>query len=132
MGALLHQGALIHHQDLIGVAQGSEPMGDEQHRAAPVCLHQVAGHLLLGYPIEGAGGLIENQQPRLFEHHAGNGDPLALAATQASPPLAHRAAVASWHGLDELVGTGHLGRQADLLKGGIGARQLQVGQHRAV
>ena len=30
------------------------------------------------------------------------------------------------------MGTGHLGRQADLLKGGIGARQRQVGQHRAV
>lgn len=43
MGAAFHDAALLHHDDVVGVAYGGEPMGDDDTGAA---LHEVVECLL--------------------------------------------------------------------------------------
>ena len=78
VSALLHQTALVHHQDVIGMAKAAETMGYEQHRAAAIHLRQISGDLLFRVDIKGTGGFIENKQPGSLEHHPRNGYALPL------------------------------------------------------
>ena len=57
-------------------------MGDHQGGAA---LHERLKGLLhpgLGGRVKGAGGLVEDEDRRVLEDDAGNGQPLAFAAAQ--------------------------------------------------
>ena len=65
-----------------------KPVGDGDHRLA---LHQPVERLLdggLDLRIERAGRLVENEDRRVLEQDAGNGDPLALAAGELDPAFA--------------------------------------------
>ena len=79
VSALLHQAALMHDQDVIGMAKAAQTMGYEQHRAAAIHLCQISGDLLFGVYIQGTGGFIENQQPGSLQYHPRNGHALSLA-----------------------------------------------------
>ena len=48
----------------------------------------------LGPAVEGAGRLVEDQDRRVLEQGAGDGDPLLLAARQLQPALADLALIA--------------------------------------
>ena len=57
----LGDAARLHHDDQVGVADGGEPVGDDEGRAA---LHQPRDgvlHQALGFGIERAGRLVEQQ-----------------------------------------------------------------------
>ncbi len=72
MGADGHQLALIHHRDTVGVLYRGQAMGDHQGGAA---LHQARQGLLdqvLALGVEGAGGLVQQQDRRIHQQCPGN------------------------------------------------------------
>ena len=72
--------AVVHHNDLVGVHDGGEPVGNDDERLAP---HQ-PGHALLndGFVFRvGIGcGLVQDNDRCVFEHGTGNGNTLLFAA----------------------------------------------------
>ena len=77
--------AFIEHHNIVRAADRGKAMGDHENGAP---YHQVRERLLhefFGFGVEFRGGLIENQDWRILQQGAGDGDALPLAAAQ---PLA--------------------------------------------
>src|ERR1700675_1257759 len=78
--AALYDFAMFHHEDLVSTANGGKAMRDDE-RAAP--LHQISETLLdhlFGFGVEAGSCFVQNQNPRLSQNRAGNGDPLPLSS----------------------------------------------------
>ena len=82
---------LLQYQNGLCVADGGEPVGDDEHRAA---LHQGVHALLdelLRAGIDGGGGLVQDQHRGICHGGAGDGQQLALSLAQvcavADPPV---------------------------------------------
>ena len=75
---------------------------------------------LLHLHVDGARGVVEDQDRRVDEQRAGDGDALALAARQRVAALADHGVVPLGQVTDEAGGTGRLGGRPDLVHGGIG------------
>ena len=82
--AVLDQAAAIERDDAVGAAHGGEPVGDDEHRAALGDLLHVLLDDALALIVERAGRLVEDQDARIGDQRARDGDALALAARQAS------------------------------------------------
>src|SRR5207237_5547018 len=76
--------------------------------------------------VEGGGGLVEQQDPRVAQHRPRQRDPLALAAGQSRAPLADRGVVALRQRQDELVDLGVAGGGLHLAVTGRRAAQTDV------
>ena len=76
-------------------------------------------HVALGFAVERRGGFVENQDRGVFEHGAGDGDALALAAGEPHAVFADQGVEAVGHGLDEVPGVGGDAGGADLVGGGV-------------
>lgn len=72
--------AFVDDDDEIGVADGGEAVGDDDGGAA--LGRGVEGVLddALGFRVEGARGLVEEEDARLADDGASDGDPLLLAS----------------------------------------------------
>ena len=77
-------------------------------------------HQLFGRRVEPRGRFIEDQDRRVADDGAGDGDALALAAGERHAALADHRVVAFRHPLDEFVRVGEPGRADDLIAGGFG------------
>ncbi len=80
MVALGHQAAAIEQQNAIGVAHRGEPVGDHQGGAVGGEFFQCFLNERLALGIESAGRLVEQQDGRVTQDGAGDGDTLALSA----------------------------------------------------
>ena len=132
MGAGFHDAASLDHMDAVGVAHGGQAVGDHQGGAA---LHQpfeggLDEGLALG--VEGAGGLVEQQDGGVLEEGAGNGDTLTLAAGQAQARLAGAGRIAFGQGGDEVMGGSGGGGGLDLGPRRTGAAVGDVGGYGVV
>ena len=67
--------------------------------------------IALALVVERAGRLVEDQDARIGDQRAGDGDALALAARQAAAALADDGVVALGQLEDEVVGAGELRRR---------------------
>src|ERR1035438_5008651 len=126
VGAALHDAALFHHQNLLRAADGGEAMRDHEGGAP---FHQVGETLLnggLGFGIEAAGGLVENQDARIGENGAGDGDALALATGELDAALADDGVVLVVELFGELIDSGNSAGGQDLLLGGLGTGEADV------
>ena len=80
--ALLHQAALVEDEHLVGVFDRRQPVRDDERRAIG---HQVVQRVLdqpLGFGVERGGRLVEDQDRRVAQERACDGQALALAAGQ--------------------------------------------------
>ncbi len=68
--------SLFQHHDLVGPADGAEAVGDHHHRAAFEKVVQVFEDDAFVVGIEGIGGLVEEDESRVFVN--GTGDEHAL------------------------------------------------------
>ncbi len=104
MAALLHEPPLLHHEDAVGAHHARKAMRDENGRAPfGEALERFAqGFLALG--IERGGGLVEQQDRRVAQEGAGNGDALLLPAGEAPREFAHGRLVALRKRADEGIG----------------------------
>jgi hypothetical protein len=82
--------AVFQEQHLVGVADHAQTMGDDNADAAP---HQPVQHRLylpFGTRVHAAGGLVQDEQARVGQNDAGDGQQLALSLTQARAPRSAR------------------------------------------
>src|SRR3979490_463971 len=101
MGAVLDQAAALERDDAIRRPYGRKPVRDDQHRPSLGDLLHVALNDTLALIIEGARRLVEDQDGRVADQCAGNGDALALAARKGRAALADDRAIALGHLRDE-------------------------------
>ena len=124
--SFLDDASILHHIDAVGVADRRKAMRDDQHGAAR---HQPVEGVLdeaFAFGIEGGGGLVENQDGRIPEHGARDGDALPLATGEQGAAVAHGGVVAQRQLFDESVCTGDARRFADVFGTGVFAAEGDV------
>ncbi len=84
----------MEHQDPVCPPDLGQAVGDEQGRAAFEHALDGALDLVFGGAVDGAGRVVEDQDARVGEQGAGDGDALALAAGERHPALADHRLVA--------------------------------------
>ena len=112
MRAFLDDPALVHHHDAVGGADRRQAVGDDDRRAM---LHQPVERVLdqpLAFGVERGGRFVEQQQRRIAQQRAGNGDALALPAGQARAAFAHEGVEAFGKRAQELLGIARRARPA--------------------
>ena len=72
---------------------GGEPVGDGEGGAPAGQLFQGLLHQALALVVQGAGGLVQNQDGRIFQEHPGDGNALLLPAGELDAPLAHEGVI---------------------------------------
>ena len=80
VGAVLDQAAAVDGDDAVGHPHRGEPMRDDEHRSAARDLRHVLLNDALALVVERACRLVENQDARIGNQRAGDGDALPLAA----------------------------------------------------
>ena len=126
VGAALDQAAVVEDHDLLGVADGREPVGDRDRGPALRQLVERGLHRPLGLGVQRAGGLVEDEHGRVAQDRAGDRDALLLAAREAVAALADDGVVALGQRGDQVVDASGAGGRLDLLVGGVGTREAQV------
>ena len=142
MGAQGGHPAAVQHQDAVGLHQGGDPVGDQQHGGAVQSVPQSGANFGVGLGIHGGQGVVKHHNGRLLHQHPGNGHSLLLSAGQGHAPLAHHGVVPLGEGGDGLVHAGDGGgtahglvfrvrpHGADILAHGLG-KQERLLEHQA-
>jgi hypothetical protein len=86
--ALFDDLAVFEHDDAICVGDGAQSMGDDEAGAAGHEVLQAPLDEPLALGVEIAGRFIENEDARVGEDRAGDGDALALTAAELDAALA--------------------------------------------
>src|SRR5688500_17653420 len=113
----------VEHDDLVGIANGREPMGDRDHGTA---LREPLERPLdrsLGLRVERRGRLVEHEDRRVAEDRPCDRDPLLLATREAVAALADDGLVALRQRCHQLVDLRGAGRILDLLVAGVRLRE---------
>mgnify|MGYP000706986087 CR=1 FL=1 len=118
-------------EDAVVVLDGGQAVGDGQRGAAVGQLFKALAHQDLALVVQSAGGLVQDQNGRVLQEDAGDGDALLLAAGELNAALTDVGVEAILQGEDEPLGTGQTGRFDDLLTGGTGLAVGDVVRHRA-
>ena len=105
----LHHPAVLQHQDGVGVADGGEPVGDDEDRPAPHEAVQPLLDELLRPGIDRGGGLVQDQHRGLGHRRPGDGQQLPLALGEVCPVGGQHGLIALGQVGDEVVGVGDLG-----------------------
>ena len=80
MGAALDDSALVEDDDLVGVADRGQPVGDRERGPSLGQPLELGLHGVLGLGVKRAGGLVEDEDRRVAQHRAGDRHPLLLPA----------------------------------------------------
>ena len=86
--------AVLDHEDAVGMRDRGQPVRDHQRGAALAQFGDRLLHLTLGFRIERGGRLVEQDDRRVLDQRARDGDALALAAGELHAVLADRRLVA--------------------------------------
>src|SRR5919201_240320 len=116
VAALLEDASILEDDDAIGVDDRGKPMRYCKHRAP---LRQTRERLLyerLALGIERGSGLIENEDGRVHEDAARDGDPLPLARGKQTSALAYDRVVSLRQARDEFVRVRRLRRRDDFVE----------------
>src|SRR5499426_4311113 len=106
MGAVLDQAAALERDDAVRRPHGRKPVRDDQNRPPLGDLLHVLLNDALALVVEGTRRLIEDQNARVGDERAGNGDALALAAREGRAALADDRVVAFAQAEEEFVASG--------------------------
>ena len=126
VAATLDDFALDEDEDLIGVADRAQAVGDHKAGAIGHDLFQRRLDLPLGPRIDTTRCFIENQDAWLGQRGTGNREQLALPLAQAAAPFPQHGGIAIGEPLDELMGTRHFGRFDHFCVGGFGTTKADV------
>ena len=132
MVAHLDDAPFLQSDDLVGVADGAQAVGDDQRRAAPQHRFQRLLDQVLRLGVHRRGGLVQDEDTGVGQDGPRQRQPLFLAPAQLDAPLADLGVVAFGQRLDELVGVGRLGGGDKLLVAGVRLAVEQVLAHGAV
>ena len=126
MGAPLDDLALVQDDDLVGVADRRQPVGDRERRPPLGEALELGLHGVLGLGVKRAGGLVEHEHRRVAQHRAGDRHALLLTARESVTPLADDRVIAVGQRRDQGVDAGGARRVLDLLVGRLGTGEAQV------
>ncbi|MCX5954481.1 MAG: hypothetical protein NTZ40_13530 [Cyanobacteria bacterium] len=101
MVAPFHEVPLIKHRNLIGVAYLAEAMGNGEHRHRLGHLDEGGKDAGFAQAVEGAAGLIQNQELGLSQKSASQGKALPLPSAELETPFADCDVVLIWQVEDE-------------------------------
>src|SRR5690606_35572178 len=110
----LDDAALIEDENLVGVGDGRQAVGNDEGRASATKRIESALDLAFRLRVERAGRLVEDQNRRLLQDGPRDRNALALAAGQGSAPLAGESVVAVRFAHDETMGLCEPRRLLDL------------------
>ncbi len=88
-GPLGLDAAIFEDDDVIGPAEGGPAVGDDQTGGLTLG-EDALPQGLLGVDVEGAGEVVEDEEFRLPDEHAGSAGPLDLPAGETHPPGANQ------------------------------------------
>ena len=109
---------LCDDDDLIGVPDGGEPVGDGDRGAVPGEFFQALLDPALALVVQGARGLVEDEDGRILQEYAGDGDALFLPAGKPCPAFTDEGVIAVREFADKVVDIGAPGGFNDLVHGG--------------
>ena len=127
----LDDAALVHHDDAIGVQDGGQPVRDDHAGAAAHELPQRILDQVLALAVERAGGFVQDQDARVAQERARDGDALALPAGELGAALAEQRVVALGQLHDELLGVRGACYPAQRFVAGVGPAVQDVVAHAA-
>ncbi len=90
VAALLDHLPAVEHDDLVNLVEAIGFVGDKQHGTALGGPQQVGGEGPAAGRVQVSGGLVEDQQRRVGQERAGQGQPLPLATGDRCPVDADR------------------------------------------
>src|ERR1039458_1229171 len=118
MGAAFHDPPVLHDDDPVGQVQSRTPVSDEQRRPPGHNRAEGVMYRLFDLGIDGAGGIIEDQDAGVVEDRAGQGDTLTLPSRESEASLADDGVVAAGEGGDEVMSLRGPCRRLDVLVAG--------------
>jgi hypothetical protein len=124
--------SLLQSNDPVGEREGGRTVSDQDHRAARQRVGAGGQKGLFAFRVEHRRGLVENQDRRVANEGARQGESLALATRQLYPLVADGGAVTFGKGFDEVSRAGQFGRVADLGVTGIHQPVYDIFAYRAV
>ena len=132
MGAGFHDFPVVQHQDLAGILDGREPVGDD--KGGPPHHEPVQGFLddPFAFRIQGGSGFVQDQDPGILQESPGYGDALALAAGHVDAPIPQIGIISLGQVPDEFICIGSFGRCHHFLPGGIQPSVEDVVVHRII
>ncbi len=132
MCALLADGTVLDDQDAIGINNRREAMGNHQ-RGTFVChvFHRLQDDAF-GIRVQGRSGFVENQNRRIFQKDASDGDALFFATRKLEAALPDDRLIALWQAHDEVMDVGEASRLFHLAGCGIGSRIGDIAIQRIV
>ena len=83
MAAAFDHPAAVDDEDLVGVANGAQPVSDDDGRAAAEQHPHGALDALLALRVHAAGGLVQDEDARVGEQRPGEADQLPLSGREA-------------------------------------------------
>src|SRR6266853_2156873 len=116
MAALLDDATLIHDDDAVGVADGREPVRDDETRPALPQLRHRLLDLNLGASVDAARRLIQDQDRPIGQEGAGDRQKLLLSGGDVRGIVIENGVVALRQRPDEVVGVRRLRGGHDLLR----------------
>ena len=120
MGAVGDDPTALEEHDPLGQVDRRQPVGDDERRPT---LHQHAEggvDLLLDLHVDGAGGVVEDEDGGVVEQRARDRDALPLTARQRVAALPHLAVEPLGERVDELLGARGAGRGPHVVVGRVG------------
>ena len=126
MGAAVDDAPFVEHEDLVGIDNRADTLGDDE---AGAVFHQPVERVLdehFGRNVDIAGGVVQDQDARVGQQGAGDGDALFLASGKRCAALADRGLVSVGKTDDEVVRGRGPGGGLDLGVGGLGAAEGDV------
>ena len=120
MRPLLGDPPLIQDDDVVGIADRFQPVGDHDHRAS--CDQGIDGTLYLDlvFGVERCGSLVQQDGLCVLEDRTGDRQPLLLPARKRTAAFSHHRVVPFGQPHDEVVAACLLCRGDDLLVRGVG------------
>jgi len=100
---LLGNHAVLDHQDAVGLQNRGQAVRDDDVGAPAHKVLQRVLNGVFGDGVQGRGGLVQNQDARILEHHTRDGEALLLAAGELQAAVAHLGVVAVRLAHDEIV-----------------------------
>src|SRR5262245_57751553 len=132
MGAVLSQTAALDGEEAVAAPHRRQPMRNDEDDTA----FGEPRHVLLDDPlaliVESARRLVEDQDARVGNERARDGETLALAAREAGAVLSHNGVVTIGELKDEIMCAGHLLAGNDPFDRHRAVRQRNIVAHRAI
>src|SRR5699024_2677801 len=115
-----------HNDDAVGVLHAGYTLGNDDLGGFGDIITEALADQRVGLGIDGAGGVVQNQDLGLFQQGAGDAQALFLAAGNIGAALLDPGVVLIRELLDKFVGLGQLAGFQDLVIGGVRVAPAQV------